>query len=152
MSGNLREMGLPELVQVLAQGRKGGKLKIRAGNDLGEIHFAEGDVVNAFCSNKQIAGVSFVGSTAIAKHVYRSCADAGKRVQALGGAKNFLAIMPDSDLDKSIANAADSAYGCSGQRCLAASVVVAAATPLRRPSPASLRGATGSCASSSRPS
>ena len=48
VSGNLREMGLPELVQVLVQGRKGGKLKIRAGNDLGEIHFAEGDVVNAF--------------------------------------------------------------------------------------------------------
>jgi response regulator RpfG family c-di-GMP phosphodiesterase len=47
VSGSLREMGLPELVQVLAQGRKGGKLKIRAGNDLGEIHFAEGDVVNA---------------------------------------------------------------------------------------------------------
>ena len=47
VSGNLREMGLPELVQVLVQGRKGGKLKIRAGNDLGEIHFAEGDVVNA---------------------------------------------------------------------------------------------------------
>jgi response regulator RpfG family c-di-GMP phosphodiesterase len=47
VSGNLREMGLPELVQVLSQGRKGGKLKIRAGNDLGEIHFAEGDVVNA---------------------------------------------------------------------------------------------------------
>ena len=70
------------------------------------------DVVNAFCSNKQIQGVSFVGSTAVARHVYRSCADAGKRVQALGGAKNFLAIMPDSDLDKSIANAADSAYGC----------------------------------------
>jgi response regulator RpfG family c-di-GMP phosphodiesterase len=47
VSGSLREMGLGELVQVLAQGRKGGKLKIRAGNDLGEIHFAEGDVVNA---------------------------------------------------------------------------------------------------------
>ncbi len=47
VSGSLREMGLPELVQVLAQGRKGGKLKIRAGNDVGEIHFAEGDVVNA---------------------------------------------------------------------------------------------------------
>jgi response regulator RpfG family c-di-GMP phosphodiesterase len=50
VSGNLREMGLPELVQVLSQGRKGGKLKIRAGNDLGEIHFAEGEVVNALWS------------------------------------------------------------------------------------------------------
>jgi malonate-semialdehyde dehydrogenase (acetylating) / methylmalonate-semialdehyde dehydrogenase len=83
------------------------------------------DVVNAFCAHKQIQGVSFVGSSAVAKHVYRSCADTGKRVQALGGAKNFVVIMPDADLDKAIANAADSAYGCSGQRCLAASVVVA---------------------------
>jgi CheY-like chemotaxis protein len=47
VNGNLREMGLPELVQVLSQGRKGGKLKIRSGNEIGEIHFAEGDVVNA---------------------------------------------------------------------------------------------------------
>jgi malonate-semialdehyde dehydrogenase (acetylating)/methylmalonate-semialdehyde dehydrogenase len=83
------------------------------------------DVVNAFCSNKGIAGVSFVGSSAVARHVYRSCAETGKRVQALGGAKNFLAIMPDAEMDRSIANAAESGYGCSGQRCLAASVVVA---------------------------
>ena len=83
------------------------------------------DVVNAFCAHKQIRGVSFVGSSAVARHVYRSCAETGKRVQALGGAKNFVAIMPDADLDKAIANAADSAYGCAGQRCLAASVVVA---------------------------
>src|SRR6185369_12922401 len=82
------------------------------------------DVVNGFCSHKGIAGVSFVGSTAIAKHVYKACADTGKRVQALGGAKNFIVVMPDADMDKSIANAAESAYGCSGQRCLAASVVV----------------------------
>jgi malonate-semialdehyde dehydrogenase (acetylating)/methylmalonate-semialdehyde dehydrogenase len=108
----IHELGLPPGVVNMVQGGK--------------------DVVNAFCSNKQIQGVSFVGSSSVAKHVYRSCADAGKRVQALGGAKNFLAIMPDSDLDKSIANAADSAYGCSGQRCLAASVVVAVGSAYER--------------------
>jgi len=83
------------------------------------------DVVNAFCAHKQIKGVSFVGSSAVAKHVYRASADAGKRVQALGGAKNYVAIMPDAEMDRAIANAAESAYGCAGQRCLAASVVVA---------------------------
>jgi malonate-semialdehyde dehydrogenase (acetylating)/methylmalonate-semialdehyde dehydrogenase len=90
------------------------------------------DVVNALCASSRVQGVSFVGSSGVAKHVYRSCADAGKRVQALGGAKNFLVIMPDADLDKSIANAADSAYGCSGQRCLAASVVVAVGSAYER--------------------
>jgi malonate-semialdehyde dehydrogenase (acetylating)/methylmalonate-semialdehyde dehydrogenase len=83
------------------------------------------DVVNAFCAHPKIKGVSFVGSSAVAKHVYKSCADTGKRVQALGGAKNFITILPDAEMDKAIANAAESAYGCSGQRCLAASVVVA---------------------------
>ncbi len=82
------------------------------------------DVVNALCANKGIAGVSFVGSTPIAHHVYKACAESGKRVQALGGAKNFMVVMPDAEMDKSVANVAESAYGCAGQRCLAGSVVV----------------------------
>lgn len=82
------------------------------------------DVVNAFCAHKAIAGVSFVGSTAVARHVYRSSAEVGKRVQALGGAKNFLVVMPDAEMEKSINNVSESIYGCSGQRCLAGSVVV----------------------------
>jgi malonate-semialdehyde dehydrogenase (acetylating)/methylmalonate-semialdehyde dehydrogenase len=82
------------------------------------------DVVNAFCAHKAIAGVSFVGSSAVARHVYRSSAEVGKRVQALGGAKNFLVVMPDAEMEKSITNVSESIYGCSGQRCLAGSVVV----------------------------
>lgn len=82
------------------------------------------DVVNAFCSHPHIAGVSFVGSTAVAKHVYKSCAEHGKRVQSLGGAKNYLLVMPDAEMDRSVQNVADSIYGCSGQRCLAGSIVV----------------------------
>ncbi|MFO0755672.1 MAG: CoA-acylating methylmalonate-semialdehyde dehydrogenase [Byssovorax sp.] len=82
------------------------------------------DVVNAFCAHKGIAGVSFVGSTPVAHHVYKACAETGKRVQALGGAKNFMLVMPDAEMDKSVANVAESAYGCAGQRCLAGSVVV----------------------------
>jgi malonate-semialdehyde dehydrogenase (acetylating) / methylmalonate-semialdehyde dehydrogenase len=83
------------------------------------------DVVNAFCTHKDIAGVSFVGSTAIAKHVYESCGKSGKRVQSLGGAKNFLVVMNDAQMEKSVANVSESIYGCSGQRCLAGSVVLA---------------------------
>jgi malonate-semialdehyde dehydrogenase (acetylating)/methylmalonate-semialdehyde dehydrogenase len=90
------------------------------------------DVVNALSLHPKVKGVSFVGSSAVAKHVYKSCADTGKRVQALGGAKNFIAIMPDADMDKAIANAAESAYGCAGQRCLAASVVVAIGSAYER--------------------
>jgi len=90
------------------------------------------DVVNALCTHKQVQGVSFVGSTSVARHVYRSCAETGKRVQSLGGAKNFITIMPDAEMDKAIQNAADSAYGCSGQRCLAAAVVLAVGSAYER--------------------
>ncbi len=72
-----------------------------------------------------IMGVSFVGSTPVAKIVYETCAKHGKRVQAQGGAKNYIAVMPDADMQASIANILGSAYGCAGQRCLAGSVVVA---------------------------
>ena len=93
----------------------------------GVINLVNGgkDVVNAFCENPGIAGVSFVGSTSIARHVYKACGDTGKRVQALGGAKNFMLVMPDAEMDKSVANISESIYGCSGQRCLAGSVVLA---------------------------
>jgi malonate-semialdehyde dehydrogenase (acetylating)/methylmalonate-semialdehyde dehydrogenase len=82
------------------------------------------DVVNALCTHEQIIGVSFVGSTATARHVYQTCAAHGKRVQALGGAKNFMLVLPDAVMDLSVANVSESIYGCSGQRCLAGSVVV----------------------------
>jgi malonate-semialdehyde dehydrogenase (acetylating) / methylmalonate-semialdehyde dehydrogenase len=82
------------------------------------------DVVNAILDHKDIAGVSFVGSTTVAKHVYERCGATGKRSQALGGAKNFTCVMDDCDWEKSITNIVDSAFGCAGQRCLATSVVV----------------------------
>ena len=93
----------------------------------GVINLVNGgkDVVNAFCSNPGIAGVSFVGSTKIARHVYQACGESGKRVQSLGGAKNFMLVMPDAEMEKSVANVSESIYGCSGQRCLAGSVVLA---------------------------
>ena len=82
------------------------------------------DIVNAILEHKDIAGVSFVGSSPVAEHVYNRCGATGKRAQALGGAKNFGAVMDDCDWDRSVANIVDSAMGCAGQRCLATSVVV----------------------------
>jgi malonate-semialdehyde dehydrogenase (acetylating)/methylmalonate-semialdehyde dehydrogenase len=82
------------------------------------------EVVNAICDHPGIRAVSFVGSTPIARHVYQRASHAGKRVQALGGAKNFVVVMPDADFERSIAIIGESFYGCAGERCLAGSMLV----------------------------
>ena len=71
-----------------------------------------------------IRAVSFVGSTPVAKHVYQRATHAGKRVQALGGAKNFVVVMPDANFERSIGIISESFYGCAGERCLAGSMLV----------------------------
>jgi malonate-semialdehyde dehydrogenase (acetylating)/methylmalonate-semialdehyde dehydrogenase len=98
------------------------KLKLPPGV-INLVHGAR-DVVNGILDNPGIAGVSFVGSTTVAKHVYERCGASGKRAQALGGAKNFTIVTDDCDWDKSIPNIIDSAFACAGQRCLATSIVV----------------------------
>jgi len=82
------------------------------------------EVVESICEHPDVKGVSFVGSSSVAKIVYRKCGETGKRVQALGGAKNFIVIMPDADMERAVQNAVESCYGCAGQRCLAGSVIV----------------------------
>jgi malonate-semialdehyde dehydrogenase (acetylating)/methylmalonate-semialdehyde dehydrogenase len=82
------------------------------------------DVADAICDHPGIKAVSFVGSTAVARHIYQRATHAGKRVQALGGAKNFIVVMPDADLARAIPVIAESFYGCAGERCLAGSVLV----------------------------
>ena len=82
------------------------------------------EAVEAICDHPGIRAVSFVGSTAVAKAVYQRGTNTGKRVQALGGAKNFVVIMPDANFDKSIEIITESFYGCAGERCLAGSVLV----------------------------
>jgi malonate-semialdehyde dehydrogenase (acetylating)/methylmalonate-semialdehyde dehydrogenase len=72
-----------------------------------------------------VKGISVVGSSPVARHVYTSAAAAGKRVQALGGAKNALIVMPDADLERAVESIIASAFGCAGQRCLAGSNVIA---------------------------
>ena len=85
----------------------------------GGRHMAE-----AICAHKGIRAVSFVGSTPVARAVYQQASHAGKRVQALGGAKNFIVVMPDADFDKAIPNISESFFGCAGERCLAGSVLL----------------------------
>jgi malonate-semialdehyde dehydrogenase (acetylating)/methylmalonate-semialdehyde dehydrogenase len=82
------------------------------------------EVVEALCDHPGIKAVSFVGSTPVARAVYQRATHAGKRVQALGGAKNFIIVMPDADLDRGIPAIAESFYGCAGERCLAGSVLL----------------------------
>jgi malonate-semialdehyde dehydrogenase (acetylating)/methylmalonate-semialdehyde dehydrogenase len=98
-----------------------------------EIGFPEGvvnmvhgsrDVVNGLLDHPDIEGISFVGSTPTAKYIYQRCGATGKRVQALGGAKNIVAVMPDANLDEGMPSLITSFYGCSGQRCLSGSVLV----------------------------
>lgn len=84
----------------------------------------QADTVNAILDHPGINAVSFVGSTPVARHVYSRGAASGKRVQAQGGAKNPLVILPDADLDMTAQIATDSVFGNAGQRCLAASLVV----------------------------
>lgn len=82
------------------------------------------ECVNAILDHPDIRAVSFVGSSATARHVYSRAAAAGKRVQCQGGAKNPVVILPDADLATTLDIVADGAFGCAGQRCLAASVAI----------------------------
>jgi malonate-semialdehyde dehydrogenase (acetylating)/methylmalonate-semialdehyde dehydrogenase len=104
----LHEAGLPEGVVNLVLGAK--------------------DATNAILDHPGIAGVSFVGSSPVARHVYERGAATGKRVQALGGAKNFVLVMPDADMTRAAQVSTESCFGCAGERCLANSVVLGVGT------------------------
>ena len=98
-----------------------------AGLPDGVFNVINGDkeVVDSILLNKDIQAVSFVGSTPIAKYIYENAAKNEKRVQALGGAKNHLVVMPDCDLDQAVNGLMGAAYGSAGERCMAQSVAVA---------------------------
>ena len=96
------------------------------------VHGAK-PAVDALLRHPLVKAVSFVGSTPVAKYIYATAAAEGKRVQALGGAKNYLVVMPDADMPKTVEAIIGSAFGAAGERCLAGSVLVpvgAAAGPL----------------------
>ncbi|MFV2118015.1 CoA-acylating methylmalonate-semialdehyde dehydrogenase [Streptomyces sp. Act-28] len=85
----------------------------------------DGDAVEALLVHPDVAAVSFVGSTPVARHVHTTATAHGKRVQALGGAKNHMLVLPDADLDEAADAAVSAAYGSAGERCMAISAVVA---------------------------
>jgi malonate-semialdehyde dehydrogenase (acetylating)/methylmalonate-semialdehyde dehydrogenase len=98
-----------------------------AGLPAGVVGVVQGgkEVSERLIANPHVQAVSFVGSSAVAESVYRTAASHGKRVQALGGAKNHLIVLPDADLPRSVPALVGACYGCAGQRCLAGSVLVA---------------------------
>ena len=104
MARLLKEAGLPDGVFNVVQGDK--------------------EAVDALLENPQVKALSFVGSTPIANYIYERGAHFGKRVQALGGAKNHMVIMPDADIDKAVDALVGAAYGSAGERCMAISVAV----------------------------
>ncbi|MER5348366.1 CoA-acylating methylmalonate-semialdehyde dehydrogenase [Streptomyces mirabilis] len=103
------------------------ELAAEAGVPDGVLNIVHGDevAVNALLDHPDVAAVSFVGSTPVARHVYTRASAAGKRVQALGEAKNHMLVLPDADLDAAAEAAVTAAFGSAGQRCMAVSVVVA---------------------------
>ncbi|MBV8890161.1 MAG: CoA-acylating methylmalonate-semialdehyde dehydrogenase [Alphaproteobacteria bacterium] len=103
------------------------QLLTEAGLPPGVFNVVNGDkeAVDAILEHPGIAAVSFVGSTAIAEYIYKTAAAHGKRVQALGGAKNHMVVMPDADLDQATDALMGAAYGAAGERCMAVSVAVA---------------------------
>ena len=98
-----------------------------AGLPEGVFGVVHGDkvAVDAILAHPGIAAVSFVGSTPIARHIYETGTRAGKRVQALGGAKNHMVVLPDADMDLAADSAVNAGYGSAGERCMAISVLVA---------------------------
>ena len=104
-AGLLQEAGLPDGVFSVVQGDK--------------------VVVDALLVHPDVKAISFVGSTPIANYIYQTGAQHGKRVQALGGAKNHMVVMPDADLDQAIDALVGAGYGSAGERCMAISVAIA---------------------------
>jgi malonate-semialdehyde dehydrogenase (acetylating)/methylmalonate-semialdehyde dehydrogenase len=103
------------------------ELLAQAGVPAGVFNVVQGDrvAVDRILEHPDIAAVSFVGSTPVARHIYETGTARGKRVQALGGAKNHMIVLPDADLDMAADAAVSAGYGSAGERCMAISVVVA---------------------------
>ena len=130
-----------------------------AGLPPGVLNVVHGDkeAVDELLTNPLVKAVSFVGSTPIARYIYETSAQHGKRVQALGGAKNHMVVMPDADLDGAADAAISAAYGSAGERCMAVSVLVTVgdvADPLIEPTvapaamkPPFLRAISSACTS-----
>ncbi len=102
------------------------ELFLEAGFPEGVLNVVHGarETVDALLAHPDVRAISFVGSEPVARHVYQTAAANGKRVQALGGAKNHIVVMPDADVDLAVSSILNSAFGNAGERCLAGSVAV----------------------------
>ena len=107
------------------------ELLTEAGLPDGVMNVVNGDkeAVDTLLTHPEVAAVSFVGSTPIAEYVYQTATRHGKRVQALGGAKNHMVVMPDAVIDKTVDGIIGSSFGAAGQRCMAGSVLVTVGNP-----------------------
>lgn len=103
-----------------------GELLIEAGVPKGVFSIVHGgkECVDVLLRHRDIRAISFVGSTPVARYIYETGTAHGKRVQAAGGAKNHIVIMPDADLDVTVAGVQGSAFGCAGERCMAGSLAL----------------------------
>lgn len=103
------------------------ELAYEAGLPAGVLNLVHGakDTVDCLLTDPRVKAVSFVGSSAVARYIYQTAANNGKRVQALGGAKNHTVVLPDADMKSTVTAVMGSSFGCAGERCLATSVVVA---------------------------
>jgi len=104
-----------------------GQLLEQAGVPKGVFNIVHGGraAVDALLTHPKVRAVSFVGSTPIAKYIWETGTKHGKRVQANGGAKNYIVVMPDADVGKAVENLATAAFGCAGERCMAGSTAIA---------------------------
>jgi len=121
------------------------ELFLQAGFPPGVLNVVHGarDAVEALLVHPDVRAISFVGSEPVARHVYRTAAANGKRVQALGGAKNHIVVMPDADPQIAVGGILNSAFGNAGERCLAGSVVVVVGRAAEQVLPALTVGAAG---------
>src|SRR5215467_10854121 len=103
------------------------ELAYEAGLPAGVLNLVHGakETVDRLLTDPRVKAVSFVGSSAVARYIYQTAANNGKRVQALGGAKNHSVVLPDAEMRSTVAAVMGSSFGCAGERCLATSVVVA---------------------------
>jgi malonate-semialdehyde dehydrogenase (acetylating)/methylmalonate-semialdehyde dehydrogenase len=102
------------------------KLFEQAGLPKGVLNIVHGgrECVDALLTHPKVKAISFVGSTPVARHIYETGTKHGKRVQSNGGAKNFVLLMPDADIDNSVRGVIEAAFGCAGERCMAGSTAV----------------------------
>src|SRR5581483_6524447 len=119
------------------------QLLLEAGLPNGALNIVHGgrECVEALLTHPKIKAISFVGSTPVARHVFEAATRHGKRVQANGGAKNFVFLMPDADVENSARGVIEAAFGCAGERCMAGSTAIVIGDAARDVLPATIEAA-----------